>query len=554
MANYTYDESGQAIFSNSSSKNKASTLKLRAVKSEKKSNWSFIKYILLALSWSAFFMIGSHLKNSDYSVPNQWDPYFVLGLDSGADVSQIKRAFKKLSLKFHPDKIRGTDKEAAEIKYIEITRAHRTLTDDEARENFDKYGNPDGLLTRTMGIALPRILVEARTSPFLMILYGLIVGFLLPYYVGSWCTGDLAYSSSQEADLTDLAAKINSASKEYAHYSFGKSTKFDSMSAWKAKVLLYAHFYRIEIQNPVLSQQQQEIIEKSIHLVHKGLIQISSAQGWSNCTFHLIHILQMLVQGVHEFAPPLAQLPYINYSIYKQIALAFSLLHDNTDMAINVLNSIPQVEFTRSILSVIGDSVITPLAIVTLLVKIKILNPSSNSNSAAVDINHKKAVDMFNLVNEQDTEAVESLYTMVSKIKQTQIQAPEATAPYISAKKLSGWWFILSNPGNSKNVVAPIFISDLVTDKIISIQFQAPNAPGSYYFQANLFSDSYVGCDISQNIEMQVSDPKLLPLEPEIDDDISEPEANSLAAQLAEARNQSGNTRNNNRDDSSDDE
>ena len=61
-----------------------------------------------------------------------------------ADEKQVKKAFKKLSLVFHPDKVPSDEKEAAEKKFVEISKAYKVLTDEEARKLFDEFGHPDG--------------------------------------------------------------------------------------------------------------------------------------------------------------------------------------------------------------------------------------------------------------------------------------------------------------------------------------------------------------------------------------------------------------------------
>ena len=66
------------------------------------------------------------------------DYYEILGLDKGASKSDIKKAYRKLALKYHPDK----NKEAgAEEKFKEISEAYAVLYDDEKRKMYDQYGH-----------------------------------------------------------------------------------------------------------------------------------------------------------------------------------------------------------------------------------------------------------------------------------------------------------------------------------------------------------------------------------------------------------------------------
>ena len=66
------------------------------------------------------------------------DYYEVLGVQKGAGKEDIKSAYRKLALQYHPD--RNKDK-AAEEKFKEISEAYAVLSDDEKRKRYDTYGH-----------------------------------------------------------------------------------------------------------------------------------------------------------------------------------------------------------------------------------------------------------------------------------------------------------------------------------------------------------------------------------------------------------------------------
>ncbi|MCK0146594.1 J domain-containing protein [Arenibacter sp. F26102] len=66
------------------------------------------------------------------------DYYKILGLDKSASQSDIKKAYRKLARKHHPD-VNPNDKEA-EKKFKEINEANEVLSDPEKRKKYDKYG------------------------------------------------------------------------------------------------------------------------------------------------------------------------------------------------------------------------------------------------------------------------------------------------------------------------------------------------------------------------------------------------------------------------------
>ncbi len=70
------------------------------------------------------------------------DYYEVLGVGKDASQDEIKRAFRNLAKKYHPDRNPGDS--TAEAKFKEINEAYDVLSDPTKRQNFDAYGNPEG--------------------------------------------------------------------------------------------------------------------------------------------------------------------------------------------------------------------------------------------------------------------------------------------------------------------------------------------------------------------------------------------------------------------------
>ena len=66
------------------------------------------------------------------------DYYEILGINNNASKDEIKKAYRKLALKYHPDKNPTKD---AEEKFKEISEAYAVLYDDEKRRLYDQYGH-----------------------------------------------------------------------------------------------------------------------------------------------------------------------------------------------------------------------------------------------------------------------------------------------------------------------------------------------------------------------------------------------------------------------------
>jgi len=69
---------------------------------------------------------------------NKRDYYDILGIDKNASKQNIKKAYRKLALKYHPDK---NKEPGAEEKFKEISEAYAVLYDDEKRRMYDQYGH-----------------------------------------------------------------------------------------------------------------------------------------------------------------------------------------------------------------------------------------------------------------------------------------------------------------------------------------------------------------------------------------------------------------------------
>src|SRR3954452_16424581 len=67
------------------------------------------------------------------------DYYKILGLDKNATEEDIKKAYRKLARKYHPD-LNPNNKEANK-KFQEINEANEVLSDPEKRKKYDKYGS-----------------------------------------------------------------------------------------------------------------------------------------------------------------------------------------------------------------------------------------------------------------------------------------------------------------------------------------------------------------------------------------------------------------------------
>lgn len=71
--------------------------------------------------------------------------YEILQINKDASPNEIKKAYRKLALKYHPDKNKAPE---AEDKFKQISEAYQTLSDEKLKSNYDNYGKvPDNFMT-----------------------------------------------------------------------------------------------------------------------------------------------------------------------------------------------------------------------------------------------------------------------------------------------------------------------------------------------------------------------------------------------------------------------
>jgi len=85
---------------------------------------------------------------------------------------------------YHPD--RNPDDPQAAAKFIMISKAYECLTNEDARENCQKYGNPEGSNSFNVGIALPSFLVRKENQVRVMGVIFLILVIVIPAMLIYW--------------------------------------------------------------------------------------------------------------------------------------------------------------------------------------------------------------------------------------------------------------------------------------------------------------------------------------------------------------------------------
>jgi len=107
------------------------------------------RYVLLLICWVVFFYLMTMLPSMNTKAFASFEPYSILGVEVDADEGVIKKAYRKLSLKWHPDK-NPDNKEEAETQFLLVSKAYTALTDPRVKANMERWGNPDGFQVRSL--------------------------------------------------------------------------------------------------------------------------------------------------------------------------------------------------------------------------------------------------------------------------------------------------------------------------------------------------------------------------------------------------------------------
>ena len=264
---------------------------------------------------------------------------------------------------------------------MELSKAYKALTDEEIRNNYIQYGHPDGKQSFSIGIALPKFIVTEGNGKYVLMVYGLLLGVLLPYVVGKWWYG--TQKLTREKVLLSSAANLFkeyredlndsevihalTSGEEYKNFLTGnkadaglakvekKIQESDSFTSGapglrpldqqklqgsdgsrrKVLALLWAYLGRVNLENSTLDDGRRFSISFNLALTDPGLekyeaapiafalneafIAISLAHGNVPQILSTYHTFQNLIQAIPPNGSPLLQLPHITPSVARKI-------------------------------------------------------------------------------------------------------------------------------------------------------------------------------------------------------------------------------------------
>jgi translocation protein SEC63 len=336
---------------------KAKTLKQQTTGWNRLNTTSYLANLcFLLFAWTLVIYLITLVKN-DGEV-SSFDPYQILQIEQDATVAIIKKAYRNLSLKYHPDKNPGN--KVAEEMFMKVAKAYEALTDETSKENYQKYGNPDGKQSLEVSIGLPKLLLE--NPKIVLVLYLIAMVVIIPSAVGYWYanskqfgeknilydTYNTFYSLLQEShrlknlpEILATSAEFRNINSNYLKSKAGKKTTPTNTSSnddpnsttmeiddetkaifqslyekyrreklmlkpkYEAPRVLYGtlllHYHLLRIQDLPLSSliqsKLQDMLRRAPELID-GLIDIALHRRWLDTSISTVKLSQCLIQAL----------------------------------------------------------------------------------------------------------------------------------------------------------------------------------------------------------------------------------------------------------------
>lgn len=466
---------------------------------------------------------------------NSFDPFVILEIDSGADSKVVKKAYRSLSLKYHPDKNPGD--RAAEAKFMMFSKAYEALTDEAARNNWEKFGNPDGKQSLEVSIGLPSFLLDSEYRNLVLLMYLLFIVGVIPFVVYTYYSKsskfgekDIMYdtyswfqNTLNEHSLTKWLPETMAASAEFRKHNVPKTVedkasvsqvmslvktqmqkpKIDLPAVVKGNVLLHAHLLRKseEIKSPQLVDDLRHMLRLSTSL-NDAMISVCQHSDYFQTAMNCIEFGQYVTQAMWVKDSPLLQLPHFTNAEVKHAVkgkgkatsvLEYKALEDDQKKGMADFTE-EQKKDVLNYLKIIPD----------------------------ISVNTKVFVD-----DDEDDNVYEGdLCTIQVRLTRNNLEKGEKAglvhAPRFPFPKMEAWWIILGTKEGKIIHIEKVGDPNKFVEH--NIKFLAPRV-GEYEFDLFVKSNAYVGLDQKMKIALKTLDNSVLeeykvhPDDAELDDE-----------------------------------
>jgi translocation protein SEC63 len=452
---------------------------------------------------------------------NSFDPFSILEIDTGSDAKAIKKAYRNLSLKYHPDKNPGNRN--AEAKFMMVSKAYEALTDATAKDNWEKYGNPDGKQSMEVSIGLPDFLLDTNYRNLVLMVYLIIMVGVIPFCVWTYYTDsskfgekDVMYDTYSwfhfalsEHTLVKSLPEIVAGAAEFRKRNVPKTQeekdavgevmasvksqmqkpKYNHPVCVTGNVLTHAHLLRKTeaIVNPKLQVDLNYMLRMSSSLLD-AMISVCQRQDFLQTALVCIEYGQFTTQAMWVKDSSLLQLPHFS-------ATEVAHCEKGKGKATNILNyrDIPDAQKK-------GLATFTEEQKQDVYKYLKMLPD--------IEVETKVFVD-----DDEDDKVYEGdLCSVRVTITRKNIEEGETAglvhAPHFPFPKKDAWWVILGTKEGKIISIEKVANPNRVFEH--QIKFMAPRV-GEYDFDLYVKSTSYIGLDQQHKVHLTTHDNSVLP-------------------------------------------
>lgn len=319
----------------------------------------------------------------------------------------------------------------------------------------------------------------------------------------------------------------------------------------RALVLLYTHILRIPVKHTVLAAEQRLLLLHTPTLL-QSLLSMAISHSWLQPTLVILRLHQLLAQAVAPDADRLTLFPGVDKETAQSAQGDIVKLVRNVEVKApesasdvrKIAERWGQLEFVDAGYKVIGEKVVTPSAIMQLVFKLRLAPPLAQTAAAPKE---EEDVDKIKQALKYNDEADEKFFAGKKDAEELEpgVQGSGyAHAPYWPANRKPSWWAILADVRTNKVVVPPMRFTDVPYSdpsrrrnyRTYKMQIQAPPQVGQFAWRLLIFSDTFVGEDVGRELPLQIVEVTEEQQADVQEDEISDPDEDTLAGQMASMR------------------
>ncbi|PFH33313.1 DnaJ family Sec63 protein [Besnoitia besnoiti] len=481
--------------------------------------YAWVEKLALLLAWLALLYLCVNLP--EMKNLKTFDPFDILQVEPGATNREIKKAYRLMSLKYHPDKNVNDPTSAA--KFILVAKAYQSLTDPTAKANYEKYGNPDGPGNMKVGMGLPRFLVEEKYQLLVLSCFFLFLLVLLPmvficYYQrqkkyapngvlvetlqflthymteGSRlrnfpeylsASGESRAMSVEKEDDVEMRAIID-------HVVEPKKRVLNTPVIVRNYYLILAHMQRFHhLMSDRLRGVLDELLKVSLPIT-QCMAEICVLSDWLHAATSVIEFRRCLVQGLDSRCSTLLQVPHFTPDVVRHCQRGKHAARELGDF----LRQDP--EERKGLVE---------------------MDPSQQLDVQAFchQVSRMK-MDATVFVEDESEIVVGDFATCQVTLTRMNLKEGEAAgavhAPLLPLAKYEEWWIFLIDKSESASTGGRVlnFVRCKSPERVVEerIQFRI-NRVGKQSVIALAMCDSYSGCDCAAEIEFRAYHPEEKP-------------------------------------------